>query len=339
MMDQFCNKKSVLTVLALFIVLGACGSSVFAQNNRITGRILSPERRPVPQVFVELLNEVNRIVQRTRSDGSGGFLFFNLGTGRYTVKVLTMGTEYEEATQEVQIVSLSIRPGGGSASEDVTIYLNRKKSGDTGGQKAPGVVFAQEVPKEARVAYEKAVSFLSDGKRDQGLTQLLEAVRLFPTYFDALERLAVERLKTGQYAEAYAFYLRAVAVNDKTVNGWYGIAYASCVLGRKGECVNAAEKAAALNPASPDVALLLGIALRQDRQFEKSEKALLAAKKLSDGKAADVYWNLALLYAHDLKNYRLAADALESYLKNRPDYPNATAIRKLIERYRSLGGA
>jgi tetratricopeptide (TPR) repeat protein len=83
--------------------------------------------------------------------------------------------------------------------------------------------------------------------------------------------------------------------------------------------------------------LILGIALRRAQKFVDAEKALLRAKKISEGKSPDVLWNLALLYAHNLKKLSLAADELEAYLKLRPDHPDAPLLKKLIQRYRTEG--
>jgi Flp pilus assembly protein TadD len=98
--------------------------------------------------------------------------------------------------------------------------------------------------------------------------------------------------------------------------------------------VEAAQKAVSINPNSIEAALLLGISLRQARRFDESEKLLKQAKKISNGNSADVHWNLALLYAHNLKRYKDAAAELELYLKVLPDAQNAAVIRKLIKQLR-----
>jgi len=79
---------------------------------------------------------------------------------------------------------------------------------------------------------------------------------------------------------------------------------------------------------------MFGIALRRGKRYLDAEKAMLKAKKLSNGLSADTSWNLALLYVYNLKNNRLAADELENYLKIKPDHPDGQRIRRLISQLR-----
>ena len=93
-------------------------------------------------------------------------------------------------------------------------------------------------------------------------------------------------------------------------------------------------KALVENKNSPGTLFLLGLTQRQLKQYEEAEKSFVRAKKYDNGKTPAISWNLALLYAHNLKRYRDAAEELESYLKEQPDDPNAESIRKLIARLR-----
>jgi hypothetical protein len=64
-------------------------------RSTVSGFVFDPYRRPVPEIRVELMNEVNSVLQRTRTDGSGRFLFRGLSSGRFIIKVLSVGTDYE----------------------------------------------------------------------------------------------------------------------------------------------------------------------------------------------------------------------------------------------------
>lgn len=70
-------------------------------------------------------------------------------------------------------------------------------------------------------------------------------------------------------------------------------------------------------------------------EFEKAEKNLLKAKKLSNNSLPDIHWELALLYYHDLKRYNEAADELELYLKANPKAENKEQVEKLVKTFRS----
>src|SRR2546425_11499911 len=72
--------------------------------NRIEGQVYDPNHRPVENVYVELLNDVDSVIQRTKTNASGRFAFLGVPPGRLTVRVVTFGTNFMEQTQEVVIV-------------------------------------------------------------------------------------------------------------------------------------------------------------------------------------------------------------------------------------------
>ena len=325
---------NLVKVGALAFILIASQLAVYGQQSRISGQIFGADRRPLADLHVELLNEVDSVLRRTKTDGVGGYYFAGLSGGRYAVRVRPFGTDYEEQTQEVEINTFV---GGRQVSDTQhrDFYLKSRKASER--QPGPAsVVFAQEVPPDAKKAYDRGISYLDSNRPDLGLTELKAAIALFPTYFVALDRLGVELIKQQQWNDARTYFQRAIAVNQKSANSWYGLAFSSYATGAVGQAVEAAKKAGGLSPDSPDIQLLLGISLRRYKQFNDAEKALLKAKKLAEGKSPDVLWNLALLYAHDIRNYRLAANELEAYLKIRPDHPNAALLRKLISQWRSV---
>lgn len=317
--------------VALFVFVLATNS--YAQS-RISGQVFGENRRPLADVHVELLNEVESVLARTKTDGVGTYNFVNLSSGRFSVRVRPFGTNYEEQTQEVEIVTFV---GGRQVAENARrdFFMRLRKSADRLAA-APGVIFAQEVPPSAQQAYERGISHLNGGRVDPGVEELKAAVTIFPTYFLALDRLGVEFIKKQQWKEGSEYFARAVAVNDKSANSWYGLAFCSYATGAGDKAVEAAKRASSLSPDSPDIQLLLGITLRRLKQYTDAEKALLKAKGLFEGKSAEVFWHLALLYAHDLRKFSLAADALADYLKIQPSHPQAALLKKLIQQYREM---
>lgn len=312
----------------LFLVQG-----VAYGQNRIYGQVLTENRRPVADLYVELVNEVNRVVLRTTTDGSGNFIFIGMGTGRFNVRVLSGITDLEEQTQEVQISNLSLSNAGSSDSQQIVFFMRSRR--DARGNGVTGVLFAQDIPPDAKKIYEKAIAELNGNRTDAGILGLESAIKIFPQYFLALDRLGVELLKQRKFSEAKNYFERAAAVNSRSANSWYGLALVLFAEDRIKESINAAKKAMEIAPDSPDVYLLLGIAFRKSKEYKDAEQSMLKAKKLSNGKSPDVYWNLALLYRYNLKNNRLAADELENYLKARPNHPEAERLRRLIIQLRN----
>ena len=318
----------------LAIVLAFAISSATAQRrNIITGYVFSPDRRPVAQAPVEVINEVNQVVGRTRTDGSGRYTLAGLSAGRYVVRVLPLGTNLEEQTQEVEIVNIA-RPGGVSSDQVFKDFYLQARRTDTAAAGKAESVFAQDVPDQAKRLYEKGVAELDNGQRENGIRTLLAAAEMFPEYYEVLELLGREYLMQENFQYARAVFTKMVSVNDRSFTGWLGLGFTACALGESAVAVEAARKAITLQPDSYDAFLVLGRAFRQAGDFVEAEKALLKAGKLSNGTSADVHWNLALLYGNNLNRFTEAANELESYLRTNPKAPNAADVRKLIDRFK-----
>lgn len=303
-------------------------------RSSITGFVFTQERRALGQVPVELLNDVNQVLQRTRTDGSGRYFFTGLGSGRYTVRVLPIGTNLEEQSQDVEIVSLA-RPGAIVADQAVKDFYLRVRKSPGDGNAVVGTVFAQDIPDVARKLYEKGISSLNGNRREEGMQALLEAVEIFPEYYAALERLGTEYMRQKEYEVARAVFTKMVSVNQRSAGGWFGLASAAYGLSQFSVAAQAAEKAVELENDSYESHLLLGTSLRGLKNFAEAEKALLRAKALARGASSDVHWNLALLYGNDMGKFREAADELELYLKFVPPGKDIQNLKKLISNFRA----
>ena len=333
-----CTLTNFILLLSPFINQVQAISSTFnlvkqSRNNSIGGHVFDPQRRPVGQIYVELQNEVYSTIARTKTDGSGRFLFSGLSAGRFSVRVLPYGTNLEEQTQEVEIVNF-VAPGSNSSENAQKDFYLRLRRDEREANAITGTIFVQDVPEQAQKSYKEAISNFENKKVEAGIVELQNALKLFPDYYLALERLGNELIKQQKYQDAQEIYKRAVAVNSRSYNGWYGLSYANYGLKQSENAVEAAEKAVSLNSNSVDALLLLGISQRLAKRYDNAEKTLKQANKFAKGKSSDVHWNLALLYVHNLKRYKAAADELELYLKTQPNTENEEKIRKLIKQYR-----
>ncbi|MFN6963494.1 MAG: tetratricopeptide repeat protein [Pyrinomonadaceae bacterium] len=328
----------LLLLPIIFLSFAPLSLAQQSYRNTISGFVWGPERLPVAHVDIELSNEVGQILQRTRTDGSGRYFFGGLSSGRFTIKVLPFGTNFEEQTGEVEIINIARGSGPTSDSAYKDFTLRVRKTG-VGIRQINATVYAQDVPPEAKRLYDKGLEELGANRTDAGIESLLAAVKIFPEYHAALERLGREYVLKENYEYARAVYLKLVSVNERNFAGWYGLSFAAYALKEPEIAILAAEKAVALEPRSIDALIILGISQRRAKRFPDAEKTLLSAKKLANGQSADVHWNLALLYANDLHKYKEAADELESYLKVAPSTAKVDSVKKLITKLREKSRA
>ncbi len=302
----------------------------FALLNRIEGRLWSPDRQPARDLYVELQNENYVTIARSRTDTAGRFTFSGLQEGTYTVKVLTTGTNYLEASERVDVAGI-MRGRNDTIYVDIQLRFDSRKV-ETRSHEIPEVVFVQEVPAEARTLYKKGVKDLQKG--DLGLNQIEEALKIFPTYFDALNTLGREYVTRKEFQKSLPYLVKSIEVNQRSYSSFYALAYACYELNHRPEALEAARGATLLQPGSVNAQLLYGTLLRIDRSYEKAEQTLLEAKKLSKGNpVSEVHWQLALLYNKLARNAE-AANELETYLTLQPDARDKKEIQALITKLR-----
>ena len=323
----------LVSVIVCFAVASArakrANNSSNSLINRIEGIVWDPNRRPVSDIYVELQNENYSTVSRVRTDSTGRFSFFGYPSGHYNIKVLTSGTNYLEHTEGVDLVGV-VR--GGSESVNLDIYLEFDKGKiNSGFAGITDVVFVQEVPDEARKLYKKGVKDINDD--DKGFDEIKEALKIFPAYYDALNTLGREYVARKEYQKSLEYLIRSIDINQRSFSSFYALAYACYQLNHRPEALEAARGATIIQPNSVNAQLLYGTLLRLDGSYEKAEKVLLEAKKLSKDTLPEVHWQLALLYNRVGRN-KEAADELELYLKAQPDARDRKDIQDLIAKLR-----
>lgn len=322
-------KKTVFSAILLLGLISIISSDASAQN-RITGFVFDEARRPIPQIWVELLDEGYSTIARTQTGGTGLYNFSRITSGQYVVRVLVGGTSF---LPQSQMVSFSGIQGARIGSEQIDFYLKVDPKAGTPRLSAPGVVFAQDVPNSARRLYDAGVSDL-ENNREEGLVKIREAIEAFPAYYDALDRLGNEYLNRGHFEAAYILLTKATEINSKSLTSHIGRGISAFRLGRNSESVSSLEKAVEIDSASINANLWYGIALHSVKKYDQAITSLKKANNLPGGDVAEVHWQLARVYK-DQGKYAKAADELELYLKKNPNAPNANEVKQIVASLRN----
>lgn len=302
-------------MLGVLLFLSTSGFAV----NIISGTIFDKARQPLADIDVELLDEYQRLVPngRQRTQSSGRYEFGVNNNGRYFIRVYAFQYDLVDETREVNVASVAL-PGQGTGSsynlED--FYLQPKKGGLRDAELA--VIFAQDIPKDAKNAFDDGVEKLNKKQFTEGFAQIKRSIEIFPKYFNALSRYGTELFIKKQYQEAAAMFFRAADVNPKSATSYYFLAYSMDSLGSeyKKAAKVAALEALKLAPASSGVNLLVGRIERKLGDYLDSEKHLLQAKRLANSPVPQIHMELSQLYSNNLKKYKEAADELESFIKS-----------------------
>jgi tetratricopeptide (TPR) repeat protein len=321
--------------LFLFMIAVFSAQSVFGVST-ISGIVYDKQRNTLSDIDVELLNDYYQQIKRTRTDGSGRYQFDGLRDGRYTVKVMAFRYDLEDQSQPVDINTINIQGTEGTSFQMVDFYMLPRRGGLA--ETELGVVFAQDVPQEAKKSYEKAISEISNKRISEGIIGLNKAIELFPSYYLALQRLGKELFIMKRYQEAVPFFFKAAEINQKSATSFYYLGYCLHNLGKEYNkaALAALNQSFTLASGSTQVLFVLGKVERTNGDFENAEKHLLQAKKSSKVSIPEIHKELAQLYANDMKKYNEAADELEIYLKNnKPNDAELKQMKKVISDLRT----
>lgn len=319
----------VIFIVGLFVLVSDVAAQISSRNS-ITGFVFNEARQPVADVYVELLDDLYVTKSRTKTSGSGIYSFRNLTDGRYVVKVLPYGTDYEEQSRYISLISVSAIPGSGATNEQIDFYLKAKTNINEGPLAAPGVIFAQEIPSNAKKLYEAGIEDLGDKKENEGFDKLKQALEIFPDYYLALDRLGREYVVRGYYQAAFVLFTKAVEVNPRSYSSNFGLGLSLYRLQEVDRAIKTLQRATELDNKQVNGFLWLGISYLHNKDYTQAETALNKANKLSNGISADVYWQLARLYK-DQNRFNESADALELYLKHKPENSDAEKIKETIK--------
>jgi tetratricopeptide (TPR) repeat protein len=323
-------KNLILVSLLSFSALFSSSPNAFSMSpafiNRIDGIVYDPRRNPVENVYVELLNDVDSVISRTKTNAVGRFSFVGMPPGRFIVRVLPLGTNFAQQTQEVQLISTG-RTRKDSAYIDIYLRYDKRGAAETN-ETSREVVFVQEVPAAAKKLYQEGVSDFGKDP-EKGLAKLEEALRIFPEYFDALNWLGKTYIAQKNYEKAYPYLMKAVDVNSRSYSTYYSLGFAFYQLKQYPAALAAARATTVLAPDSMDAQLLYGTLLRITGNYDDAEKALVKANALGKKMNGEVHWQLALLY-NRLNRNQETVNELETYLKLVPGTPDKGKIQEMI---------
>lgn len=332
-------RHTTLAILASFcfslMLLSERPTMAQGNGNSISGIIFGVDRQPLNDIVVELLDEFSRSQSRIRSSGGGRYSFYNVRNGRFTIRVMPFGTDYEEQIQEGEIVNLISRDSAGNIRvngyENILkdIYLEPRRIKTDKGYVS--VIFVQDVPEKAKKAFQKALAAIENKSDSEALLALQSAVEIFPDYYAALEQLGLYYVRSKEYDKAAPILSHAVQINPRGYKSWYSLAATQFALKQFAEATEAAKKAVDLDARSMDALFLYGISLKSMKNFQEAETILIKAKVLSRNTMPDVHWHLALMYFNNLGRFTEAADELELFLKAQKDSRDEVKIKELIK--------
>jgi Tfp pilus assembly protein PilF len=304
-----------------------------AVSHTIRGKIFLPSGN-LPEQRIRVVLELNTggIANETFSDSVGNFEFRSLPSNSYRVTVPTDNRTYETTQEVVELY------GNFPRTFMVQIYLKDKGSDPIfkTKEKILSVADMQEVPKNAKKAYEKGLKLAQENKREEAIARFDEAIKTYPEYLNALNKMGEQYMATNKWTEAQASFERAIAVNPKFALPHINLGIVHVSQQRFAEAISEFESGNRFDDTYPMSHLYLGVALMSTAppDFDRSEKELTRALALGGRNFAHVHKHLFNLNIKR-RDLNKAAENLEAYLKAQPDAQDAEQVRQMLSKVKN----
>ncbi len=297
----------------------------------IFGRVSLPDGQPAARVkvFIETMSGLKRDVL---TDQEGNYEFRGMSGGRYRVYATN-----PDAPEQFSEPAESDTTRAFANRLQINVYLRLPLHSDKKDTK-PGTVSAieaaQNIPKDARKAYEQGMKLHKENRPQQALEQFNKAIELFPAYFQALTERGNLLMQHNKLAESETDFEQALQLHAKYAPALRGLGYCRIQQKKFDAALGDLEKAYVLEPNAPMTLLLLGYANLSLNRHEEARQCLQQALKLNPESAARAHVYLAEIFAHEQK-FKEAADELRAYLKANPNASDAANLQKMEADWRA----
>lgn len=330
-----------------FMILVCCVAtavSASGQGHTIRGKVRNSAGVNMSRVSVNLETGTGAMINQTVTNNEGDFNFSGLSDNSYTLTV--SAPDYMPVSERVEFVR-SVGANEPGEVRTVEIVLSGNVNARTARRE---VSFVQNVPREASDKFTLGMQSLKNGRAQEAVTYLEQAIRIFPDYFDAHSALANQFILENKLTAAIGHLDQARRINPKDDRTYqaFGI-----ILMRQQKYAVAARifaEASRLNPRDLNYLVLQATALidqaaaidikkspaaadEQNYAFTEAEGVLNKAYELSGKKLATVHLQLARLYEKKGEPKR-AASELEQFLHQSPNDQKAQQIREAITKLR-----
>ena len=296
----------------------------------IRGKLFLPNGR-LPEQRIRVVLEVSTggIYSDTFSDSVGNFEFRSLPNNNYKIVVPSDGFTYESAQENLEV------SGAASRTFSVQFYLREKAGNAISKDKMISAgEMTQDVPKAAKKSYEQGLKRMKDGKNNEAVSLFQDALKSYPEYVLALNKLGECYLYEEKLQAAQSEFEKAIAINAKYPISQINLGMLMVKSQRYDAAIEHLDAALRLNESFPMAHLYLGIAwLEKTPQdvsnLEKAEKSFSKALALGGKDMANVHKYMFNIHIRR-KQVDKAAAELEAYLEALPDAPDAPGIKQML---------
>jgi tetratricopeptide (TPR) repeat protein len=295
-----------------------------AQTFRLDGTV-----RPEAEASVTLFGSTHPFTTSTLSDGDGRFTIKNLRAGTYTLAVYVPGLG--EARQTIEV-------GAGTADKAGRIRVALRLS-DGAFERDPlrrrhAVTTKQlAIPESAHREYAAAQKDLEKRDHASAVRRLERAVEIAPAFATAWNNLGTIAYQTQNFLRAEECFREALRQEPGMYEPLVNLGGVLINLRKLDEALELNVHAVLVRPGDALANSQLGMTYFEVGNFDAALKYLERARKIDPAHFSRPQIYLAEIY-YRRSDTRLAAEALEDYVRQHPDDPGVPKMRAKIAEWR-----
>jgi tetratricopeptide (TPR) repeat protein len=290
----------------------------------IYGVVQLPNGSPAPRISVRISSQASLSIEVFTND-IGRYEIPALPRGRYYVTAANPSSPEQfsdpvevDATRGLNnriLVNISLRSGANIESRR--------------GQNSITVALAeasQQVPKAAHKAFLRAQTYQSKKQFPKALASFDFAIKIFPSYFQAIAGRGHLNIAMGQTVEAAQDFAHALDLDDRYEPALRGSGLCKFQAGRFAESIGDFERAASEAPGNFVNHLFIGMAYYALDRRDAARSALQKALSVDPMGAVRAHVHLANLWIKESRSPEAIAE-IRAYLAKMPNAPDAEQWR------------
>jgi len=189
-------------------------------------------------------------------------------------------------------------------------------------------------PKEAVKQYEKGNSKMQHGDLEGAIEHLEKAVALAPGMYPAMNNLGTAYLQARQMDKAEAIFEKALAANPNSADSYVNLGHLYFETHQYPQAEKSLLRGLERNPGAALAYFFLGLTYERMGKLPEAEMNLQKALVQNDPAVAMAHLVLADLYMRTDRQGK-AREQLETFLKDRPNDPQADHARQILARLKT----
>ena len=309
----------------IVLLLAGAGLTAGEAKYDVSGRVL-----PEAAAGVYLHGTLTPFTASTAADARGRFRFRDVLAGIYTLAAFVPGRGEARRTIEV---GPSLADAKGRVTVTIEISDAKLESEDAPHRRA--LVSARElsIPERARKEYQEAQKKLSRREVAAAVTHLERAVELAPQFSVAWNNLGTIAYQSRRYQDAERYFRQSLEQDPKAFEPLVNLGGVLLTLGKLDEALEYNVAAVLTRPNDALANSQLGMTYFAVNNLPLSQKYLEIAKRLDPAHFSLPQLTLAEIHLRR-QEQALAADELEEFLRQHPDWEKAPDMRRAIAKMR-----